>query len=465
MPDRDAPATDRIPPQDLDAEQAVLGACLLGGSAIADVSETLTATDFYRDAHRTLFAACLRLHERGEPLDLVTAGAELRTTGQLDAVGGFAYLDRLLRSTPLSTNAARYAAIVAEKAVLRGLLTAARVIEGSCFSTELTPAEVLEQAEGTILGLRRARERGEPEPAGDIAARVYGELEQRFYHGGPPPGVMSGYADLDRKTHGFKPGQFVVVGARPSMGKTALVVTFAINAATRGKRVAIFSLEMTKEEIAGRMLSNLSGIGYDELEDAQLDDAQWERMARATNDVTQAGIHIDDTPGLRPGELRSRCRRLAVKGLDLVIIDYLQLMVGEPGKRDQNREQEISGISRALKGIAKDLGCPVVACAQLSRALETRGDKRPILSDLRDSGQIEQDCDLVLFLYRDSVYHPPEGGVPAVDPTEVIIAKQRNGPTGVVTLGFLGATTRFVNYQAEPARTPAPERDDRWNDR
>ncbi|MBI2301521.1 MAG: replicative DNA helicase [Armatimonadetes bacterium] len=454
-------AAERIPPQDLDAEQATLGAMLLGGDATARVAEILEPIDFYRDDHRRIYAACLTLFERNTPCDLVTVGAELRTTGDLDSVGGYAYLDRLVRATPLTTNADRYARIVHDKALLRQLLTTARVIEGSCYSTELTPAEALDQAEARILGLQRSRSTFEFEQLNPIIDRVYRDAEEKFYRGGQLSGISTGYPDLDRILAGFQDGELVVLGARPSMGKTSLAICFALNAATHRHKptpVGVFSLEMSKEQLVAGMVCTRAGVDLQRWRNGNFRQQDWEAIAGAVNDLSKAPIFIDDTPALSPLEMRAKARRLTAEaGLGLVIVDYLQLMRGDFMNRETNRTQEISAITRALKGLAKELSVPVVACAQLARGVESRQDKRPLLSDLRESGQIEADADVVMFLYRDSYYQRENEDAPAPvddehtppDPTEVIVAKQRNGPTGTVSLGFLRQYKRFVNLEQD----------------
>lgn len=459
----DSALTDRLPPQDLDAEQAALGAILLGGDAVAQAVEVLAAEDFYRDAHRRVYRACLQLHDRGEPIDIVSVAAELRAADQLEAVGGFEYLDRLVRATPYSSNVLRYAAVVRDKALLRALLSCSQQIANLCYNPEITPREALDRAEASVLSLTsQQRGQGRFEHVHPVANRVFAEAEAKYYRGSALSGVSSGYPDLDRYLAGFQRGDLIVIGARPSMGKTSLAMCFALNAALAQPQptpVAIFSLEMSCEQLVAGMICTQARVNLSRWRTGRFRNDDWQRIAEAINPLSRAPLFIDDSGALSPLEVRSRARRLkAEHQLGMVIIDYLQLMRGDT--RTDNRVAEISEITRSLKSLAKELDVPVLACAQLSRVVESRQDKRPMLSDLRESGQIEADADVVMFLFREAYYqHKSDGEAePASDelsddhpgdPTEVIIAKQRNGPTGSVTLQFLRQFKLFVNFERD----------------
>ena len=454
---------DRVPPQDLDAEQATLGAMLLGGEATAKVAEILGPHDFYRDAHAAICAACLALSERHEPIDIVSVAAQLKAQGQFDNLGGFDYLDRLIRAMPYSTNVERYANLVKEKSLLRQLLFLSQNIARSCYDPAQTAGEALDRAESEVLKLAQNRSLVDFEPVSTIAYRVFEEAEQRMERGADIAGVSTGYVDVDRILSGLQGGELVILAARPSMGKTSLAVCFALNASLRGARtpVAMFSLEMSKEQIVGGMLCTEAQVNLSRWRSGKLENDDWSSISVALNELVQAKLFIDDTPALSPFELRARARRIkAQHGLGVIVVDYLQLMRGS--ERTENRVQEISGITRSLKGLAKELDVSVIALSQLSRAVESRNDKRPMLSDLRESGQIEADADVVMFLYRDAYYKQKEQAEASEqrvglddnakpDETEVIVAKQRSGPTGIVKLGFQRQFKRFVNFDSNPA--------------
>ncbi len=456
---------ERVPPQDLDAEQATLGAMLLGGDAVAVVAQICRAEDFYRDAHVEIGRACFELFDRGEPVDTVSVAAELRARGRLEALGGLDYLDRLQRSVPYSINAERYASVVKDKATLRELLFASRRIAQSCYDTETTAQDALDSAESQIMRLAEHRAATDFEHVNQLTMRVFDAAEAKFHQGATISGLSTGYADLDHYLAGLQAGDLVVLAARPSMGKTSLAVNFAMHATVgkpEAKPAGIFSLEMSKEQLVSGVICSQARVNLSRWRTGRFRNTDWEQIAESMNALAKAPLFIDDSSALSPIEMRARARRLKGQqgGLGLVVVDYLQLMRGNT--RTDNRVNEISEITRSLKGMAKELEVPVVACAQLSRAVESRPNKRPMLSDLRESGQIEADADVVMFLYRDSYYkqRDEQDGEPRPvsdalddeappDETECIIGKQRNGPTGMVRLGFLRQFKLFVNLARE----------------
>lgn len=454
---------ERIPPQDLEAEQATLGAMLLGGDGTATVAEILQPADFYRDAHAAICQACFSLFDRNEPIDIVSVAAELRARDKLDQVGGLEYLDRLVRATPYSSNVERYAQLVREKGLLRRLLFAAQNIQKSCYEASTEAREALDKAEAAVLELAQSRIGHDFEHIKTVANRVYAQAEDKYYKGSDLSGVSTGYHDLDRMLSGLQKGDLVVLAARPSMGKTSLAVCFALNAATRAEEpvpAAIFSLEMSKEQLVGGMLCTESRVNLTRWRSGRFRSEDWTRIAESLNTLIKAPIFVDDSPALSPLEIRAKARRLqAEHGLGLIIVDYLQLMRGS--KNYDSRVNEISEITRSLKGLAKELNVPVVALSQLSRAVEQRQDKRPMLSDLRESGQIEADADVVMFLYRENYYEQrgkddeprPQQDImddtTPPDETEVLVSKQRSGPTGTVRIGFLRQFKLFVNMEPD----------------
>ncbi len=467
MADRDRssePDVDRLPPQDLDAEQATLGAMLLGGEATSRVAEFLRPDDFYRDAHRFICEACFRLFEAREPVDLVTVAAALRSGDKLETIGGFEYLERLVRATPYSTNVEQYARVVREKGMLRQLLFCSQTIARSCYDPESTAAEALDGAGASIMQLAQRHAPTGFKAVRDVSLEVYTQAEDNWRRGSDITGISTGYAKLDNMLSGLQAGDLVIVAARPSMGKTSLAVCMGMNAALAREpaKVGLFSLEMSTNQLVSGMICTHAKVDLSKWRSGQLETTDWDRIAHAMNELNSAPIFIDDSSSLSPLEMRARARRLqSEQGLDLLIVDYLQLMRGNT--RTDNRVNEIGEISRSLKGLAKELGVPVLALAQLSRAVEQRPNKRPLLSDLRESGQIEADADVVMFLYRESYYkqkeaekqaahgggwgaEPEEDDPSLPDRTEVIIAKQRNGPTGHVDLGFFRHHKRFVTW-------------------
>lgn len=468
MADRDRdrgpePDVDRLPPQDLDAEQATLGAMLLGGETTGRVVELLQPQDFYRDAHRFICEACFHLFESREPVDLVTVAGALRSTGKLEAVGSFEYLERLVRATPYSENVEKYARVVREKALLRELLFASRDIARACYDPEKSAAEALDGAGASIMQLAQRHAPTGFKAVRDVSLEVYEQAEANWRRGSEFSGLATGYGKLDDMLSGLQRGDLLILAARPSMGKTSLAVCIAMNVALARTpaTVGLFSLEMSTQQLVSGMICTQARVDLTKWRSGQLESGDWTVVAEAMNELNNAPIYIDDSSSLSPLEMRARARRLqAERGLDLLVVDYLQLMRGNT--RTDNRVNEIGEISRSLKGLAKELDVPIIALAQLSRAVEQRPNKRPMLSDLRESGQIEADADVVMFLYRESYYKqkeaekqageggwqaPAEPDDPSLpDRTELIIAKQRNGPTGHLDLGFFRHHKRFVTW-------------------
>lgn len=431
--------TLRIMPNNQDAEQSVLGSMILDKNSIAQVLEVLKAEDFYREGHKTIFLAVLDLFQRDIPIDLVTMTELLRSTEKLDLVGGISYLTELASSVPSTLNLSSYIKIVSEKSLLRKLIRASTEIMDDSYSKQDNVEGVLDNAEKRIFNIAEKRSSGGFEPLSTILERGFIEIERMFNNKGVTTGVPSPFPELDSKTSGFQKGDMILIAARPSMGKTTLALNLAEHAALRaGKSVAIFSLEMSTEQLAYKLLCSEANVDMLKLRTGELDDKDWENIARASGPLSQAKIFIDDTAGISVTEMRSKCRRLKLEhGIDMIMIDYLQLMSGS----GENRQQEVSEISRSIKALAKEMSCPVIALSQLSRAPEQRADHRPMLSDLRESGSIEQDADLVMFLYRDEYYNKDSEDK---NIAECIIAKQRNGPVGTVKLAWLGQFSRFA---------------------
>ncbi|BDG61843.1 replicative DNA helicase [Caldinitratiruptor microaerophilus] len=436
--------SERVPPQNLEAEQSVLGAMLLERDAALQVAGILSPEDFYADRHRVIFQAMQALAARGEPVDLITVSEELRRAGQLEEAGGLTYLTYLQGLVPTAANAEAYALIVEQKAMLRRLQQAARQIIEEAYDAEDADA-MLSQAESLILGVTQRRPARGYEHIREALYAAFDHIEFLYSHKGGTTGVPSGYRELDRLTSGWQPSDLIIIAARPSMGKTAFVLNLARNAAMAGRTVALFSLEMSREQVAMRLLSMEAAVDAHRLRTGQLLDDDWHRLSAGLSRLAEANIFIDDTPNIPLADLRSRARRIqAEHGLDMVIVDYLQLMTlsGAGGRRaSENRVQEVAEISRSLKALARELRVPVIALSQLSRAVESRNDKRPLLSDLRESGSLEQDADVVIFLYRDDYYNQ-ESEKPNL--CEVIIAKQRNGPVDSVELYFMKEIGKFM---------------------
>src|SRR5690625_1794251 len=436
---------DRIPPHNIEAEQAVLGAIFLEPDSFSIASEVLLPEDFYRASHQRIYKAMFDLFEQGEPIDIVTVTTVLKNAQTLDEVGGVSYLSELADSVPTAANIAYYRNIVEEKALLRRLIRTATDIVTFSFENEGEVDDVLNEAERNILEVSSRGSVADFKSIGDVLVDVYSNIEELTKSEGEVTGLPTGYRDLDRITSGFQNNDLIIIAARPSMGKTAFALNIAQNVATKTeKNVAIFSLEMGADQLVSRMLCAEGNIDSQRLRTGRLEDKDWERLAMAMGSLSNAGIFIDDSPGIRVSEIRSKCRRLKQEhGLDMIIIDYLQLIQGSPGS-GENRQQEVSEISRSLKGLARELNLPLIALSQLSRGVEQRQDKRPMMSDLRESGSIEQDADIVGFLYRDDYYNEESENDSRI---EIIISKQRNGPTGTVELAFVKEYNKFVDLE------------------
>ena len=444
----DAPAAAGfapVPPHSTEAERSVLGAMLQNGNAVSAALEMLTGEDFYVPAHREIFDAARTLAERRSAVDLVTMDAELSRRGTLPGIGGIEYLIDLTQFVPTAINVKDYIRLVSEKSTLRRLIAASGEISKAAYAQEQELPQVLSLAEKKIFDIVMRRDGGDDlMHIRDVLTLTYAQMEELARLKGGVSGVPTGFVGLDNLLTGLHGGELILVGARPSMGKTSFAINMAAYAARKGKKVAIFSLEMPREQIAMRILCSDARINMQSVRKGRLRDEDWVKLARSLAPLSQSEMYIDDTSGLTPGQLRSRCRRMMMDhGLDLIVVDYLQLMGSDT--RAESRQVEVSQISRGLKAIAQELKVPLVACAQLSRANEKRsaGSMRPMLSDLRDSGSIEQDADVVMFLHREAYYKRDEG---APDNTaEVIVAKQRNGPLGTVKLAFIGEYTLFDN--------------------
>jgi replicative DNA helicase len=435
---------DRVLPHNAEAERTVLGAVLVDNAAFNSAAEVLSRDDFYREAHRRVFEAMAALAERSQSIDLVTLKEELTRTSALEAVGGAAYLASLVDGLPRIVNVEQWSRIIKEKAVLRNLIHASNRIVQSCFEGEDDAATLLDRAEKAIFDIAERRIRQGFIALKEIVKESYRTIDQLSQSKDLVTGLPTGFVDLDDKTSGLQKGDLIIVAARPAMGKTSLCLNIAKNASQRtGETIGVFSLEMSKEQLVLRMLCADARVDAHRLRTGSLGEKDWARLAKAYADLSSSKIFIDDSATLTPLEMRAKCRRLkAEHGLGLVVVDYLQLV--SAGGRVENRQQEIASISRSLKGLAKELECPVMALSQLSRAPEARQDRRPQLSDLRESGAIEQDADIVMFIYREEEHKPTEEnrGV-----AEIIIGKQRNGPTGSVRLAFIKEFTRFENLE------------------
>jgi replicative DNA helicase len=442
---------DRLPPQSIEAEQSVLGALLIDKDAVIEVAELLAPEDFYRGHHGTIYAAVLELYEKREPVDIVTVSEVLERSGQLEDIGGSAYLTSLINLTPTAVNAVHYARIVERKSVLRNLISAAGKIAGLGYQEDGDIGEVIDKAESELFRVSEKRVESGFASLKSLLHTAYDRLDYLHEHRGEISGIRTGFADLDALTTGLQKSDLVLVAARPSIGKTSLALNFAEHAAVNdGKVVGIFSLEMSKEQLVLRLLSSVANIDSQRLRTGFLEEMDFARLAPAMNKLAEAPVFIDDTPNISAMELRTKARRLqAESGLDMIIVDYLQLMQSSVTSRDANRVQEVSDISRSLKALARELKVPLVALSQLSRQTENRGDKgEPRLSDLRESGALEQDADMVMFLWREqergSEDHDQDGEV-----INLRLAKHRNGPTGETKLWFRKRQTRFVSYAEE----------------
>ena len=436
---------ERIPPQNIEAEQAVLGAMLIKKEAVVEAMEILRPEDFYRDAHRVVFEAIMAVFQNDSAVDMITVTEQLKKSDLLDKAGGVAGVTALANAVPTAANVVYHAKIVREKAELRELINAGSEITGWAFEDSDDVDAVMDKAEKRILEVTARENSADFTSMKDIVISVFKQIEERSTNKGGLTGVASGFTDLDRLTSGFQPSDLILVAARPSMGKTAFTLNIASYVAVHlDKPVAFFSLEMSKEQLAQRMLCSEGGIDSQRLRNGDMKDEDWEHVIAAADRLTYAPVFIDDTPGITVMELRSKARRIkAEHGLSMVIIDYLQLMSGKGSKNGDNRQQEISEISRSLKALARELKVPVIALSQLSRSVESRQVKRPMLSDLRESGSLEQDADIVMFLYREDYY---DKETEQQNVTEVIVAKHRNGPIDTVRLYFDKEFTRFANF-------------------
>lgn len=454
MPPMNAPVDPqvdslRIPPHSIEAEQSVIGGLLRDNAAWDRIADFMHADDFYRYDHRIIFEQLIRLINSGRAADVITVYEALSTLGKSEEVGGLQYLNAMAQNTPSAANIRRYAEIVRDRGILRKLITVADEISGNAFNPQGKEVkEMLDEAESKIFAIAEQGARGAQGwiPVQPLLTQVVERIDELYSRDNQSEitGVPTGFIDLDRMTSGLQPGDLVIVAGRPSMGKTAFSINIGENVAIEaGLPVAVFSMEMGGAQLAMRMLGSVGQLDQHRLRTGRLNDEDWPRLTHAIQKMNDAQLYIDETPGLNPIELRARARRLSRQcgKLGLIIVDYLQLMTGS--KAGDNRTAEISEISRSLKGLAKELHCPVIALSQLNRSLEQRPNKRPVMSDLRESGAIEQDADVIIFLYRDEVYNPdsPDKGT-----AEIIIGKQRNGPIGAIRLTWIGQYTKFGNY-------------------
>ncbi len=440
-----------VPPQNIEAEESLLSAILVDNTALLEVVETLSAADFYRTSHQKIYEAMTDLFDKAEPIDLVTLNNHLKEKGRLEAVGGSAFLARLVDVVPLAANAQHYARIVHDKAVLRRLIEKANAISKRCFQEQGPADEIVDFAESAIFEVTDKKARQAFYPLSKLIDVNIDFLEEKQKNKSLVTGVPTGFGQLDNLTSGLQNSDLIILAARPSMGKTALALNIARNAAVEaGVPVAVFSLEMSKEQLSLRLLCSEARIDSSRLRSGFFSMEDWQRLTDAAGVLSAAPIFIDDSPSLSAMEVRAKSRRLKMdKNIGLIVIDYLQLMQGRADA--ERRDLEISDISRSLKALAKEINLPVIALSQLNRMLEQRTDRRPRLSDLRESGALEQDADVVAFIYRDEVYNKEENN-PNKGTAEVILAKQRNGPTGDVRLAFLNAYTRFENLAPEAMR-------------
>lgn len=431
-------------PHSIDVEQSLLGAMILDIEAVTTASEILKKDDFYKEGHKILYQVMLDMYRNNETIDTLLLKSKLETLGVLQEIGGLEYISKLTDAGILTTNAAHYSKVIEEKSVLRRLIRTSSEIMTKGYNSENADI-LLEKAEQSIFDISQKKNREGFTHINDILETTYDQIEALAEAGGKITGLSTGFEQIDEKTSGLQKSDLILVAARPSMGKTSLAINICQNAALSGKHVAIFSLEMAKEQLVQRMLSTEALIKVGDVRDGNLTDDDWIALSKASASLSKANVYIDDTPGINLMEMRAKARRLKMEhGIDLIMIDYLQLMSSADG--GESRQQEISAISRGLKGLAREMDCPLIALSQLSRAPEQRADHRPILSDLRDSGAIEQDADIVMFLYRDEYYNKEteDKGI-----GELIIAKQRNGETGTIKLAWLGQYTKFATISHE----------------
>ncbi|MBQ4564207.1 MAG: replicative DNA helicase [Lachnospiraceae bacterium] len=435
----------RVMPNSVEAEQSVIGAMMMDREAIMSAAEVLHPEDFYYHQYGVMFEAMTELHNEGKPVDLVTLQDRLKEKNVAPEVYSLDMVRELFNAVPTSANVRSYAQIVHDKAVLRRLIQTNEQIMNDCYAGTQSVDEILEETEKKVFNLLKDSNATEHVPVRQIALDVLGRIEAAAKNKSPITGVPSGFMDLDYKTSGFQPSDMILIAARPSMGKTAFVLNIAQHVAfKKNLSVAIFSLEMSKEQLVNRLFAQESRVNSQNLRTGNLSDDDWDKLIESVGVIGNSKLMIDDTPGISISELRSKCRKFKLEqGLDLIIIDYLQLMSGSKKNQD-NRQQEVAEISRSLKALAREMNCPVIALSQLSRAVESRNDKRPMLSDLRESGSIEQDADVVMFIYRDEYYNKDttDKGI-----TEIIIAKQRNGPVGTVNLVWLADYMKFTSAE------------------
>jgi replicative DNA helicase len=434
---------DKMVPHNVEAEEAVLGSLLIDPEALFRISPFLKGEDFYIQKNAWVYEAILAIHERREPIDFVTLCDELERRGQLEEVGGAAYITHLVNAVPSAIHVEAYGHIVEQAAVRRRLLNAASQIAQLAYHEAEEIDQTVDQAEQALFSVSQRRITRDLAPIQDVIRRYYDRIEYLYAHQGEPLGVPTGFVDIDRLLGGFQRSDFIIVAARPSVGKTSLCLSMARNAARFGQHVAIFSLEMSSEQIVQRLVSAETAIDAQRLRLGDLKEDEWPLFVQATGKLADLPVFIDDTPSISALQLRTKVRRLhAEHGLDAIFVDYLQLMTGDV--RSENRVQEVSFISRSLKAIARELDVPVVAASQLSRAVEQRSDKVPVLADLRESGSLEQDADVVMFIYRDELYHPETEQQNIAD---ILISKHRNGPTGKVQLFFRKRLAQFLDAE------------------
>ncbi len=436
----------KVPPHDIEAEQAIIGSMLTDKNAVISAMETLKKDDFYREDNQTIYEAIVNLYSKGEPVDIITVKSELESMDMFEKIGGLEYLSELPEKVPTTANAEKYIKIVSEKATVRELIkTANEIIELGYDPTENID-DIMEGAEKRIFNVMQGKSKKSYEQIKDVLVESFTKLEELYNRKEHITGVPTGFTELDYRTAGLHNSDLVLIAARPAMGKTAFALNIATNAALKSKvPVVIFSLEMSKEQLVNRILCSESMVDSNKIRTGKLEEDDWGKLAASIGPLSESEIYIDDTPGISVTEIRAKARKLKLeKNIGLVVVDYLQLVQGSSNRRNGSREQEISEISRSLKILAKEIDVPVVALSQLSRAAEQRPDHRPMLSDLRESGAIEQDADIVMFLYRDDYYNKESE---KKDIAEVIIAKHRGGSTGTIELLWMGNYTKFVNLE------------------
>ena len=438
----------RVMPHSIEAEQSVVGAMLMDKDAITTAGEIISGDDFYQASYGVIFDSMIELFNEGKPVDLITLQERLKEKDVPAEIASLEFVRDLVTAVPTSANVKYYAQIVADKSVMRKMIKLNEEIENMCYAGKESLESIMEQTEKSMFQLLQRRTTGEYVPIKQVVLNALDRIEKASKSKGTVTGIPTGFIDLDYKLSGFQPSDFILIAARPSMGKTAFVLNIAqYMAFKKNKAVAIFSLEMSKEQLVNRLFSLESQVDAQSLRTGNMKDSDWEKLIEGAGVIGQSKLIIDDTPGISISELRSKCRKYKLEhGLDIIIIDYLQLMTGNVGKSSESRQQEVSDISRQLKGLARELNVPVVSLSQLSRAVESRPDKRPMLSDLRESGAIEQDADVVMFIYRDEYYNKDSE---FKKQAEIIIAKQRNGPVGTVNLAWLGEYTKFANLSRQ----------------